>query len=240
MIKIILVNNNIREKEEISSIVSSHNDLVIQGLGNDNYDAITLVRKYKPDIIMLDAALVLNDGMEICGALKRYSPATAIVVFCSVVKDFLIKGIVNGILTDCIIKDTDMAQLVKILRKIHTGEHYVNSKVIARAFQLLADYINGNTSARFITEEKNSTFTADFSNSELDVLRLITRGHNNKEIAKSLYLKDGTVRNYTSSIMQKAGVTSRSQIILYAQQCGLAKSGRKPNTEAKLTCRKGQ
>ena len=244
MTNIILVNDDIQDKEKISSIISSQEDLAILGTGDDTYDAITLVRKHKPDIVLLDAA-VFNERMEIYSTLKRYSPDSAIVVFCSDVKDFLVQGIVKGILTDCLIKEFDMAQLAIILRRIHQGEHYVNSRIIARAFQILADYYSGKKTGLKVpetasSEEKNDHCRADFSNTELEILRYITRGYNSKEIAKALYLKTGTIRNYISSIMQKAGVESRTQIILYAQECGFVKEGQKPAAEKKFTEVKNQ
>ncbi|MCL2832598.1 MAG: response regulator transcription factor [Treponema sp.] len=224
MINIILVSSDVRVKEEISSIITSHKDLVLQGLGKDIYDAITMVRKHRPDIVLLDADLISNDGLEICNTLKRNSPASAIAMISTSVRDFLIHGIVSRIFNGCLLKDSDMNQLVKILRKIYLGEHYVNSKIIARAYEIIADYFKGTAAVEFITKEKKFiTRPIDFSNSELDVLRLVTKGHNTKEIARSLYLKDGTVRNYLSSIMHKAGVSNRTQMVLYAQQYGLAK-----------------
>ena len=231
MITITLINSDEQETEEIFSAISPHDELLIKGRGNDNYDAISLVRKHKPDIVLIADTLIYNDGMEISKTLKRYSPASAIVIFSSCVKDIIVRGMVFGNFTGCIIKDMDMARLAKILKNIHRGEHYINTKITARAFQILADYYKGRIAGNFLgadfkNEERNGLVSADFSNSELDVLRLITKGQNNKEIAKSLYLKDGTVRNYISSIIQKAGVKNRTQVVLYAQQCGLEKRGR--------------
>ena len=116
-----------------------------------------------------------------------------------------------------------MASLNNILREIHNGKHYVNSMITDRAYQILGDFYMGKNQPKSITEEKPNTLPAAFSNTELDILRLIARGYNNKEIAKSLYLKDGTVRNYISSILQKAGVKNRTQVVLYAQKYGLAR-----------------
>ena len=237
MIKVILVNNNIREKEEISAVISSHRDLTIQALGNDNYDAVALVKKYKPDIVLLEAALIFNDGMEINKTLKRYSPATSIVVYSSQVRDSLIKAMVNGVLTDCLIKDHDMARLAIILRKIYRGEHYINPRITARANQMLADFFTGKITPPSINEEIPLFVPADFSKSELDVLRLVTMGYNSKEISGYLYLKEGTVRNYISSIIQKTGVKNKTQVVLYAQKWGLSKSGKRPVTEAKQSCK---
>jgi DNA-binding NarL/FixJ family response regulator len=122
-------------------------------------------------------------------------------------------------------KDTDMSYLAIILRGIYKGEHYINSKIMARAFQIFTKYyqkasFNKEIQAAELSYKKNKLNLTDFSKSELKILSYITKGYSSKDIAKSLYLKEGTVRNYVSSIMKKTGLKERTQIVLYAQQYG--------------------
>ena len=243
MIKIVLVENDARDKEAISSLISTQEDLVIQGSGKDNYDAIMLVKKFKPDILLLGAALEINRGIEISCILKRYSPATAIVVLSACVEDSLIKEMVKGSITGCLLKDSDMNRLAKIIRGIHQGENYINYRITNRALQILAGYYHGETRPRAVEplvpdrpgaagkfylpsknyRAKTKNPPADLSNGELKVLYFIAQGYSSKDIAQSLYIKEGTVRNYISSIMRKAELKTRTQIVLYAQQHGFGK-----------------
>jgi DNA-binding NarL/FixJ family response regulator len=232
MIRIILVDDDARSKEEITNLMALQNDIVIQGMGNDYFDAIMLVKKYKPDIALLDAGLGFYDGNEIPCMLKRYSPDTAIVIICSSIKDSFIRGMVKGTITGCLLKDQDMTHLEIIIRNIYRGEYYVNPQITVRAFQLLARYFQKRSYLSSRTEiikkyvpEKvqpgiNYVFAAGFSKSELRILRYIANGNVSKEIAKILNLKDGTVRNYISAIMRKTGLKTRAQLILFARQKG--------------------
>jgi DNA-binding NarL/FixJ family response regulator len=228
MIRIILVDDDARSKEEINNLIAPQNDIVIQGMGNDYFDAIMLVKKYKPDIALLDAALGFYDGNEIPCMLKRYSPDTAIVIICSSIKDSFIHGMVKGTITGCLLKDQDMNNLEIILRSIYKGEYYVNSQITVRAFQLLAGYFQKKV---FIQKGKEPAktpignsyiFPRDFSKSELRILRYVAYGNVSKEIAKDLNLKDGTVRNYISALMRKTGLKTRAQLILFARQKGFS------------------
>jgi DNA-binding NarL/FixJ family response regulator len=234
MIRIILVDDDARSKEEITNLIAPQNDIVIQGMGNDYFDAIMLVKKYKPDIALLDATLGFYDGNEIPCTLKRYSPSTAIVIICSSIKDSFIQGMVKGTITGCLLKDQDMDHLEIIIRSIYKGEYYVNPQITVRAFQMLAGYFQKKTYLSSGTElikkhvpekvqpGKNYIFAADFSKSELRILRYIASGNVSKEIAKILNLKDGTVRNYISAIMRKTGLKTRAQLILFARQKGFS------------------
>lgn len=245
MINIVLVEHDVRDKEAISSLISSQDDLVIQGSGKDNYDAIVLIKKYKPDILLLNAAPESNDGAKISCVLKRYSPATAIVILCARVEDSLIHEMVKGSITGCLLKDSDMNRLVMILRGIHRGEHYINYRITRRALQILAGYYYGEARTRRaepLAEDRLSvplvparnmrakpdSIPANFSMGELKVLYYIAQGYSSKDIAASLFLKEGTVRNYISSIMRKAELKTRTQIVLYAQQHGFGRI--KPST----------
>ena len=223
MIKIVLVDVDEDGKEKLISQISSHKDLWIQGTGKDNYDAIILVKKFQPDIVLLDAALGISDGVEISGILKRCSPSTEIVIFSSRVDDRLIKELLKGKITSCLLIGKDMNNLAAILREVHKGEHYVNSQISVRAFQIFSSIVKENKAEIHKSDEKNLPLPTEFSRAEFKILRFLSRGYTSKEIAKSLDLKDGTVRNYISSIMQKTGLKNRTQVVLYALQNGIGK-----------------
>jgi DNA-binding NarL/FixJ family response regulator len=232
MIKIILIDDDAQYKTRISKLIASQSDIVLQGMGKDYFDAIMLVKKYKPDIALLDADLGLCDGHEISCILKRYSPDTAIVIICSSIKDIFIQEMIKGAVTGCLLRDQDINHLEMILRSIYEGEYYLNSQIIVRVFQIMASYLQKKTYFPSVAEAvkesspekvlpgKNYVITADFSRSELKVLGYIAKGYVSKEIAGFLDLKDGTVRNYISAIMRKTGLKTRTQVAFYARQKG--------------------
>ena len=223
MIKIVFVDINEEWKEKIANLISSHKDLMIQGMGKDNYDAIRLVKKFQPDIALLGANLGLSDGIEISYILKRCSPSTEIVIFSSRVEDRLIQGMINGKITGCLLLTKDLEYLAVILRSIHRGEFYVNSLISARAFEILASLSKEKIPDSRNLEEKYLCLPGDFSRAEFKILKFLSDGCTSKDIANSLGLKQGTVRNYISSIMKKAGLKTRTQVVLYALQNGLGK-----------------
>ena len=224
MITIVLIDVDEERKEKLINLISAHKDLVIQGTGKDNYEAIMLVKKFHPNIMLLDAALWVSTGIEISYTLKRYSASTEIVIFSSRVEDRLIQGMVNGKITSCLLMGSDMNRIAVILREINRGECYVNYQISARAFQILAGFIHGRPQEKGLHEEKANSLVPDFSQTELRILRLIAEGYSSKEIAQTLLLKDGTIRNYISSIIQKTGMKTRIQVVLYAIQNGFGKS----------------
>ena len=219
MIEIILIQDDYSEYDKIAEMISVQKDMMIVGSGKDSYDAIRLVIKYRPDIIIISASAEIRDGMEIFGILKRHSPETKVVYICANVNDSLIREMAKKDIKDCLLSEnTDMKRLDMILRYIYRGDHYINSKISARAIQILAGYYNGSVFE--IYDEKNETPPADFSKAEMKILRLIADGHCSKDIARFLCFNEGTVRNYTSSIIKKTKLKNRAQVVLYAREYG--------------------
>ena len=219
MINIVLIDDDNGRKDEIISHLSSQKDLVIQGMGKDNYDAIMLVKKFKPDIMLFDTALIYNNGIEIFCSLKRYSPDTAVVILCSSIKDSLIQCMAKGSITGCLHKDYDMERLPIILRGISKGEYYVHSMITARAFQILGGLLNRKI-PEHTAKVKQPPPLADFSRTELMVLNHVAKGLSSNEIAKTLGYKAGSIRNTVSSVMHKTGLKTRTQMLLFAQENG--------------------
>ena len=238
MIRIALVDDDAQVIANMKTLISTQNDLEIQGMGKDSYDAIVLVKKFKPDIVLLNASLGINDGIEIPCILKRYSPSTAIVILCSCIEDRIIQWMVMGVITSCLLRDWDMARLASILRLISQGESYLSPQVKTRAFQILAEHFREAASGKktdFFPKKKAGFQSANpseliwsgplnnFSPAELRILHHIAKGYSCKEIVESLHIKEGTVRNYISRIMHKAGLKNRVQMVLYAQKHGLGR-----------------
>jgi DNA-binding CsgD family transcriptional regulator len=125
-----------------------------------------------------------------------------------------------------------MNRMEKILRDIYKGECYVNSHITVWALERMGKFIGGKNclhekaatvNACDNENAKNIIKPGDFSKAEMKILRYIADEYVSKEIAGFLDLKDGTVRNYISSIMRKTGLKTRPQIVLYAKQNGLGK-----------------
>jgi DNA-binding NarL/FixJ family response regulator len=217
MISIVVIDDKIQDMERIKCLLHSQGDLELRGFGKDGYDAVRLVNSIKPDIAILDISLDLFYGVEISHLLKRDSPGTAIVTMSSQADINLIKRTVNGAVAACILKEVDFNQLAEILRKVHEGEYYFNPHVCIMAFQILADMLQAPAAGAHI-------LPAGLSKTEMKILAFLGEGYSDKEIAGKVKLKPGTVRNYISRIMHKAGLKNRAQAAAYAIKNGLSDS----------------
>jgi DNA-binding NarL/FixJ family response regulator len=230
MISIVVIDDEIQDMERIKHLLHSQGDLELRGFGKDGYDAIRLVNSIKPDIAILDIGLDQFCGVEISHLLKRNSPSTAIVAMGSQADIDLVKRAVNEAVAAYILKETDFNQLAEILRKVHRGENYFNPLISTLVFRILANLLQkpaADPSAR--AGRKNfpkrlDLSISEFSRTEMRILAAIGEGYSNKEIADKLKLSGGTIRNYISRAMRKAGLKSRTQAAVYAVKNGLSDS----------------
>jgi DNA-binding NarL/FixJ family response regulator len=225
MISIVVIDDEIQDRERIEYLLHSQGDLELRGFGKDGYDAIRLVSSIQPDIAILDIGLDLFCGVEVSHLLKRNSPSTAIIAMGSEAKIDLVKRAINGDVAAYILKEADFNQLAEILRKVHGGENYFNPLISALAFRMVANLLRKETkSSRRELPPRLNLPSAGLSRTEMMILASIGEGRSNKEIADKLKLKAGTVRNYISRAMHKAGLKNRAQAAVYAIKNGLSNS----------------
>jgi DNA-binding NarL/FixJ family response regulator len=220
MIRTIVIDANREDRERIKSLLSLHEDFEIMGLGKDGYDALQLIA-CKPDIALLDVNLDYIDGVEIPPLLKRKSPATSVIILADGLNDYQICKALGNKVAGFLLKDPDMDRLEFILRDIYAGECYMNPRISARVIHIVSGFLRENQADKTFQDPVFSV-PPDISKTELLIMSCVGEGRSNKEIAEHLSLKVGTVRNYISSAMHKAGLRNRTQIAIYALRNGLA------------------
>jgi DNA-binding NarL/FixJ family response regulator len=220
MIRTVVIDAEREARELVKKLLSPYGDFEVTGLGKDGYDAIQLVQACKPDIAILDINLDDIDGVELSFLLKRTSPATSVIILASRLNDGQICKALDNEVAGFLLKDSDLDRLAFILRGIQAGECYMSPRIATRVSRILSRLLRENQTDP-PSREQVFPIPSDISKTELQIMKFIGEGRSNKEIAECLRLKDGTVRNYISSAMQKAGLRSRTQLAIYAVRIGL-------------------
>ncbi|GHT59025.1 DNA-binding response regulator [Spirochaetia bacterium] len=222
MMKILIINSNEPEQNFLNSLLSSQDDFEVAGLARDGYDALKLAEALQPDVAIVDFRMENISVMDLIPLIKRKSPNTAVILLSpwddgKRVCDALACG-VSGYL----LKKTDMDKLVSSVRIVHDGGCSISKGIFSRAFTALSQQaIYQKFFRTSFPSGKNNAVSSHFSQAELRIIKFVCEGKSNKEIAENLSLSGGTVRNYISSVMQKAGTHNRVQMAIYAFSHGL-------------------
>jgi len=170
-------------------------------------EAIQQAKDLLPDIILMDIRLPGKSGIEACEEIKRQSPNIQIIMLTSYAEDEMLFSAIKAGASGYVLKQINSEGLIHSLEAVARGEGSLDPAVTQRVFQEVRKAVKDEVSS--------------LSQQEKMVLKLVSEGKTNKEIAQILFLGEGTVRNYVSSILSKLSVSNRAEAAAYAVEHNL-------------------
>jgi DNA-binding NarL/FixJ family response regulator len=213
MIKVLICDDQRIVCEGLSRILGSDPEIEVVGVVHDGSEALALIPECLPDLILMDLKMPVMNGIIATRKIREKYPRVEILVLTTFDDDEWLFDAIRSGASGYLLKDVPPKDLLEAIKGTAIGKSYVDPNV---AKKLLADYAH-----RPVPEPPPTSF--QLSERELDILRLLAQGLNNFDIAQQLYLTEGTVRNYTSEIFKKLGVTDRTQAALAAFRYGLVR-----------------
>ncbi len=209
--RILIVDDHEVVRLGLKSLLEHHPQFEVIGEAGNAKDAIEIVGQLKPDIVLMDIRLPGTSGIEACEEITHNYPETRVVMLTSYAEDEMLFSAIRAGASGYVLKQIASDDLIRALEAVGRGEALLDPAVTQRVFQEVR---------RAVKEEEASAF-ANLSQQERHVLLLVSEGKTNREIAKSLFLGEGTVRNYVSSILSKLGVSNRAEAAAYAVEHNL-------------------
>jgi DNA-binding NarL/FixJ family response regulator len=192
-------------------ILEADPELEVVGLAYDGSEALELIPKAKPDLVLMDLKMPVMNGIHATREIKKRHPEIKVLVLTTFGEDEWVFDAVRSGADGYLLKGTPRDKLVAAVKGTAAGEAYIDPEVGGK---LLAQVARNSTLSE-------TTVTADLSERELEVLKLLAGGLTNAEIAERLFLTRGTVRNYVSAILNKLDVEDRTQAAILAIRHGL-------------------
>jgi DNA-binding NarL/FixJ family response regulator len=185
----------------------------IVGEAANGEEAVLQARALTPDVVLMDIQMPKQNGVQATAAITTSLPATRVIILTTFDnEDYVFEAIKAGAM-GYLLKDTPATELAATIRRIHQGESFIQPKVATR---LLMEFGRRNALARGANGEGE-----ELSQREGEVLKLLTQGASNREIAERLVLAEGTVKNHVSSILIKLHAANRTQAAKLARERGL-------------------
>ena len=174
-------------------------------------EAVAMVEKFHPDVVLMDIRLPGASGIEATEEITKRWPDVRVVILTSYAEDELLFSAIRAGASGYVLKQIGAEGLITAIEAACRGEALLDPAVTQRVFQEVR---------RAVKEEEAAAF-ANLSQQEKHVLVLVSEGKTNREIAAALFLGEGTVRNYVSSILSKLGVSNRAEAAAYAVEHNL-------------------
>ncbi|HEY8421523.1 MAG TPA: response regulator transcription factor [Thermoclostridium sp.] len=207
-IRVMLVEDHSMVRQGLKQLIELENDIKVVAEAADGTQAADYYQAEKPDIVLMDINMPKKNGLQAL-ELIRQKDANAKIIMLTIHQDkeYLFQSLQLGA-SGYVLKDADGYVLIEAIRKVYQGETYIQPTMAKDLVLEFKKYMqHGKTASK-----KDSVL----SDRELEVLRLIAKGLLNKEIAKTLYISEKTVKNHISNIFKKLQVSDRTQAAVYA------------------------
>jgi len=209
--RIIIVDDHEIVRLGLKSLLEQYPQYEVVSEAKNAKEAITQVETFQPDIVLMDIRLPGKSGIDACEEIKQNYPDVKVIMLTSFAEDEMLFSAIKAGASGYVLKQIDSAGLAKSIEAVARGEASLDPAVTQRVFQEVRRAVKNEEAASFI----------ELSQQEKMVLKLVSEGKTNREIAQSLYLGEGTVRNYVSSILSKLNVSNRAEAAAYAVQHNL-------------------
>ena len=209
--RIVLVDDHEVVRLGLKVLLEQSNHFEVVGEANNAKEAVEIAGKFRPDIVLMDIRLPGASGIEACEEITQLYPEVRVVMLTSYAEDEMLFSAIRAGASGYLLKQINSEDLIRSLESVRRGDALLDPLVTQRVFQEVR---------RAVKEEEASAF-AILSQQEKHVLILVSEGKTNREIAKSLFLGEGTVRNYVSSILSKLGASNRAEAAAYAVEHNL-------------------
>ena len=200
--KIIIVDDDCLVAGALKTILEANPDIQVAATGSDGEEACSLYREYLPDILLMDIRMKRMDGLEASRKILREFPEAKILLLTTFSDDeYIVKALRLG--TKGYLLKQDYASILPALQAVYSGQTVFGTEIMSKIPELLQSSDGFDYASRNISERE---------------LNIIANGYSNKEIAAELFLSEGTVRNYLSSILDKLQLRDRTQVAVFYYQ----------------------
>lgn len=210
MIRLLIVDDHEMVREGLKAMLVSEPDFSIVGDAANAEQALELIGRLQPDIVLLDVRLPGASGIDVCRTVTEQYPQVAVIFLTTYTDENLVAQCIQAGARGFIVKDIERFDLKRAIRAVARGEATIDPKA---AVAVLAQL-------RRVPQTMSEPSPESLSPQQLVILRLVAQGLSSREIAAQLYLSENTVKGYVQEILHRLGVKNRTEAVMVAVKHG--------------------
>jgi two-component system NarL family response regulator len=210
-IRVLIADDHALFRRGLEMVLAEEDDIDLVGQASDGAEAVAVAGESLPDVVLMDIRMPKSSGIEACRATKEVAPSAKIVMLTiSDEEEDLFEAIRAGA-SGYLLKDIPLDEVAEAVRAVHGGQSLINPSM---AGKLLTEFA---TLAKRDSEERTQHVAPPkLTEREMEVLKLVARGMNNRDIAKELFISENTVKNHVRNILEKLQIHSRMEAVMIA------------------------
>jgi DNA-binding NarL/FixJ family response regulator len=206
-IRVAVVDDQELFRRGLTMLLQVEDDIEVVGEAGDGVAATELAASAVPDVILMDVRMPKRSGIEACVAIKDVAPTAQIIMLTVSDEEADLYDAVKNGASGYLLKDSSIDEVAQAVRVVADGQSLISPSM---AIKLLDEFKQMSRS------DRSSVPTPRLTERELEVLKLVAQGLNNREIAKQLFISENTVKNHVRNILEKLQLHSRMEAVMYA------------------------
>ncbi|MDP9112913.1 MAG: response regulator transcription factor [Acidobacteriota bacterium] len=225
--RIVVADDHPIVRDGLKKLLLLEDDFDVVGEAGDGREVLEKVRELDPDVLLLDLRMPNLDGLGALQALQQVNQRTRVIILtASEDKNEFVQAMKLGC-SGIVLKQTAPDLIVKSIRKVHSGEIWLDSHTTAAVMRQFSTALEGGGNSSASGGGKGRE-RSPLSAREREIVALVAQGYKNKEMAEKMFISEQTVKNHLHNIFDKLGVSDRLELALYAIHKGLHLNGEQP------------
>jgi DNA-binding NarL/FixJ family response regulator len=211
VLKILIVDDHEVVRLGLRTLLDRQSNFMVVDEAATAKEAVQKTLLLHPDVVVMDIRLLGGSGIDACRKIVEQAPETKVIMLTSYAEDEMLFDAIAAGACGYVLKQIGSDDLIRAVEAVGRGEALLDSALTQRVFERV----------RQATRKEHEASFANLTEQEMRVLAQVAEGKTNREIAQALFLGEGTVRNYVSSILKKLNLTNRAEAAAYAVEHNL-------------------
>lgn len=218
MIKVLIADDQELIRQSLKIVLENRDNIEVTDVVENGQEVIKSIRKNRPDVILMDIRMPKMDGVQCTKIIKENYSEIKIIILTTFDDDEYVYNALKFGASGYLLKGVSMDDLVKAIATVYSGKAMINPDIATKVVELFSKMAKADYS--ILVENKG---VEELTKTEWKIIAQVEYGSSNKEIAETLSLSEGTVRNYLSTILNKLELRDRTQLAIWAVQTGASK-----------------
>ncbi|WP_007512786.1 response regulator [Pseudofrankia saprophytica] len=208
-IRVLIVDDHALFRRGLEMVLAQEVDIEVVGEAADGSEAVTMASEMAPDIVLMDVRMPRRGGIDATSAIKQAVPSAKIVMLTISDEEADLYDAIKAGAMGYLLKEISIDEVAADIRAVYNGQSLISPSMASKLLSEFASMIKNK-------DDRPQLPTPRLTDREMEVLRLVAKGMNNRDIAKQLFISENTVKNHIRNILEKLQLHSRMEAVVYA------------------------
>ncbi|HJR18330.1 MAG TPA: response regulator transcription factor [Actinomycetota bacterium] len=208
-IRVLIVDDHALFRRGLQMVLEQESDIIVVGEGGDGAEAVSKTQELMPDVVLMDVRMPKRGGIDATKQIKEIAPHVKILMLTISDEEADLYDAIKAGATGYLLKEVSIEEVGAAIRSVQTGQSLISPSMASKLLSEFATMVKR-------ADEKQAAPQPRLTDREMEVLKLVAKGRNNRDIAKELFISENTVKNHIRNILEKLHLHSRMEAVVYA------------------------